>query len=71
MKFSGAVRPIKESSSDAERVVFVIQELENLADMEGWEYFFMHRIEVYPELTRALIEVGDTDSLQVLTRYEG
>lgn len=54
-----------------ERLVYLVQELKTLADMEGWDHFFRYDY-VYHlvELKDRLRRVGDTDSLAVLDDYE-
>jgi len=55
-----------------ERLVFMLQDFDNLMDMEGWDHFFLHESHFawYPEMKDWLHTIGDTASLAVLTDYE-
>lgn len=60
-----------EGLTSAERLVFILMELETLMDMEGWDHFFTSKsARYYPELKQGLVASGDTDSLEVLEDYE-
>ena len=55
-----------------ERFVYLVMDLETLADMEGWDHFFMYSSGGYlNELKAGLSSAGDTASLAVLEDYEG
>ncbi|MES2461450.1 MAG: hypothetical protein V4671_12780 [Armatimonadota bacterium] len=52
-------------------MVYLVQELETMADMDGWDHFFITSRAYYlGELKAGLKMVEDTDSLAVLEDYE-
>jgi hypothetical protein len=60
-----------DSLTKAERLVYVLMELETYADMEGWDHFFTtNKLRYYPELKEGLAAAGDSESLEVLEDYE-
>jgi hypothetical protein len=60
-----------ESLSDAERLVYILIELETYADMEGWDHFFTtDQLRYFTELKAGLVASGDVESLEVLQHYE-
>jgi hypothetical protein len=56
----------------AERLVFMLQDFDNLMEMEGWDHFFLydHHFIWYPEMKDWLRAIGDVASLAVLDNYE-
>ena len=60
-----------ESLTHAERLVYVLVELETYADMEGWDHFFTtDKLRSDPELKAGLVSSGDSESVEVLEDYE-
>lgn len=60
-----------QSLTSEERLIYLVLELENMADMEGWDHFFVTDTGHYlGELKAGLRAAGDTDSLGVLEDYE-
>jgi hypothetical protein len=55
-----------------ERLVFMLQDFDNLMDMEGWDEFFCHEwhFDWFSEMKEWLHAIGDTASLAVLASYE-
>jgi hypothetical protein len=51
--------------------VFLVQDLEILMDMEGWDFFFVYgrQPEHCQELRRMLREIGDTTSAEIVDDY--
>ena len=61
-----------QSLMPEERLVYLVRELEILADMEGWDQFFVSTTSApyFEEMKAGLSAVGDLDSLAVLNDYE-
>lgn len=55
-----------------ERLVFMLQDFDNLMEMEGWDHFFLyeHHLAWYAEMKEWLRQIGDEASLAVLSDYE-
>ena len=56
----------------AERLLFMLQDFDNLMEMEGWEHFFryQHHFIWYAEMKEWLHTIGENFSLAVLQDYE-
>lgn len=56
----------------AERLVFMLQDFENLMEMEGWDHFYLyeHHFAWYAEMKDWLQQIGAVGSLAVLDSYE-
>jgi hypothetical protein len=67
-------RGLRDFSSlqGAERLVFMLQDFDNLMEMEGWDHFFLyeHHFIWYCEMKEWLHLIGDRASLTVLEDYE-
>ena len=55
-----------------ERLVFMLQDFDNLMEMEGWEHFFLYESHFawYGEMKQWLQAIGDEASLAVLSDFE-
>jgi hypothetical protein len=55
-----------------ERLVFMLQDFDNLMEMEGWDHFFVyeHHFAWYAEMKEWLGQIGASTSLAVLDDYE-
>src|SRR5271166_6358426 len=55
-----------------ERLVFMLQDFDNLMEMEGWEHFFLYECHFawYSEMKEWLSTIGDRASLAVLGEFE-
>jgi hypothetical protein len=60
------------SLQGAERLLFMLQDFDNLMEMEGWEHFFLyeHHFIWYAEMKEWLHTIGENSSLAVLQNYE-
>ncbi|MFT6029438.1 MAG: hypothetical protein ACI8O8_001174 [Oleiphilaceae bacterium] len=56
--------------TDEERPIFYLAYLEQMADMEGWDFFFLYNMDSYPIVKQLLASSGDFNSLKVLKSYE-
>ncbi len=56
--------------TDEEKPIFYLAYLEQLADMEGWDFFFIYNMDQYPLVKQLLLASGDFSSLKVLKNYE-
>jgi hypothetical protein len=56
----------------AERLVFMLQDFDNLMEMEGWDHFFRYKDYFiwYSEMKDWLRKIGAHESLAVLNDYE-
>jgi hypothetical protein len=61
-----------DSLVGAERLVFMLQDFDNLMEMEGWDHYFLHKHHFawYGEMKRWLHQIGAEGSLAVLNNYE-
>lgn len=55
---------------EIERKIYVVLYLETVADMEGWDFFFIYKMEWYEILINTLKTIGDRKSLQIIFDYE-
>lgn len=55
-----------------ERLVFMLQDFDNMMEMEGWEHFFLyeHHFAWYAEMKDWLSRMGAPSSLGVLSSFE-
>jgi len=55
-----------------ERLVFMLQDFDNLMEMEGWNHFFLceHHFAWYVEMKQWLERIAAVSSLAVLGHYE-
>ncbi len=60
------------SLDGVERLLFMLQDFDNLMEMEGWDHFFLydHHFAWYAEMKDWLRRIGDEASLAVLGDYE-
>ena len=58
------------SLTDEEKPIFYLAHLEQLADIEGWDFFFIYNMDKYPLVKQLLLASGDFSSLKVLKNYE-
>ena len=60
------------SLQGVERVIFMLQDFDNLMEMEGWDHFFLYEnhFRWYGEFKEWLFLLGDSASLSVLKDYE-
>ena len=60
------------SLQGAERLVFMLQDFDNVMEMEGWDHFFLyeHYFIWYSEMKEWLRKIRDKQSLAVLNDYE-
>ena len=56
--------------TDEERPIFYLAYLEQVADMEGWDFFFTYNMDSYPLVKQLLVSSGDFNSLKILKSYE-
>lgn len=56
--------------SDEEKPVFYLAYLEQMASLEGWDFFFIYNMDSYPLVKQLLLASGDFSSLKVLKSYE-
>src|SRR5690606_41187886 len=61
-----------DSLEGPERLVFMLQDFDNMMEMEGWDHSFMNEnhFRWYPEMKDWLKTIGDEASLAVLEDYE-
>ncbi len=61
-----------DSLRGPERLVFMLQDFDNMMEMEGWEHFFLyeHHFAWYEEMQDWLNRIGAASSLAVLSSYE-
>ena len=62
-----------DSLVGVERLIFMLQDFDNLMEMEGWDHFFLyeHHFVWYAEMKEWLRTIRETASLAVLGDYEG
>ncbi|WP_296050439.1 hypothetical protein [uncultured Alteromonas sp.] len=60
---------VEASLSEQEWPIFAVAYLESVADMEGWDFFFIYRMEWCPLIIRILKLSGDFQSLRILENY--
>jgi hypothetical protein len=53
-----------------EKPIFYLAYLEQVADMEGWDFFFTYNMDSYPLVKQLLVSSGDFNSLKVMKSYE-
>jgi hypothetical protein len=60
------------SLDGVERLLFMLQDFDNLMEMEGWDHFFLYENHFawYAEMKDWLRQIGDEASLTVLSDYE-
>ena len=56
--------------SDEERPIYYLAYLEQVANLEGWDFFFTYNMDSYPLVKKLLVSAGDFSSLKVLKSYE-
>ena len=56
--------------TDEEKPIYYLAYLEQVADMEGWDFFFIYNMDSYPLVKQLLISSGDFNSLKILKSYE-
>lgn len=56
--------------NDEERPIYHLAFLEQVAAIEGWDFFFIYNMDSYPLVKQLLISSGDFNSLKVLKNYE-
>ena len=56
-----------------ERLIFILQDFDNLMEMEGWVHFFLyeHHVAWYAEMKAWLSRIGAEASLDILNDHEG
>ncbi|WP_431688161.1 hypothetical protein [Hahella sp. NBU794] len=54
-----------------ELLVYSIAYLESVADMEGWDHFFIYSMTLYSSLCKLLKLAGDFSSFKVIENYKG
>lgn len=61
-----------DSLVGVERLVFMLQDFDNLMEMEGWDHYYLyeHHFAWYAEMKDWLRQIGDEASLDVLNDYE-
>tara|TARA_R110002167_G_scaffold15739_17_gene62612 strand:+ start:1577 stop:1984 length:408 start_codon:yes stop_codon:yes gene_type:complete len=56
--------------TDEEKPIYYLAYFEQVADMEGWDFFFIYNMDSYPLIKKLLISSGDFNSLKILKNYE-
>ncbi len=56
--------------SDEEKPIYYLAYFEQVADMEGWDFFFTYNMDTYHLVKKLLIAAGDFNSLKILKNYE-
>ena len=56
--------------SEIEWPVYVVAYFESVADMEGWDHFFLYSMKWYKLLINTLSSTGDHSSIRIISDYE-
>ncbi|MEM8860250.1 MAG: hypothetical protein AAGD96_18130 [Chloroflexota bacterium] len=60
----------RDSLSQVEWLIFVVDYLESVSTFQGWDHFFSYNMDWYPKVLELLESADDKASLAVLHNYE-